>query len=208
MAEESGLVRPLGAWVLGETLRQADNWRRESRRGADLDFAVNLSARQLSDPGLVTMVEDALRLRGIDPSHLLLEITETALMADPGGALDSLTALKNLGVGLAVDDFGTGYSSLTYLKKFPIDELKIDRSFINGLGSDSGDSAIVGSCIDLAHAVGIRAVAEGVETSGQVQTLKDMGCDLAQGFHFARPLPAPALKEWLDAHTRDERAGA
>ncbi|VXB75655.1 Sensory box protein [Arthrobacter sp. 9AX] len=208
MAEESGLVRPLGAWVLGETLRQADNWRRESRRGADLDFAVNLSARQLSDPGLVTMVEDALRLRGIDSSHLLLEITETALMADPGGALDSLTALKNLGVGLAVDDFGTGYSSLTYLKKFPIDELKIDRSFINGLGSDSGDSAIVGSCIDLAHAVGIRAVAEGVETSGQVQTLKDMGCDLAQGFHFARPLPAPALKEWLDAHTRDERAGA
>jgi diguanylate cyclase (GGDEF)-like protein/PAS domain S-box-containing protein len=208
MAEDSGLVRPLGAWVLGETLRQADTWRRETRRGADLDFAVNLSARQLSDPELVPMVETALRLRGIDPSHLLLEITETALMADPGGALDSLRALKNLGVGLAVDDFGTGYSSLTYLKKFPIDELKIDRSFIGGLGSDSGDSAIVGSCIDLAHAVGIRAVAEGVETSGQVQTLKDMGCDLAQGYHFARPLPAPALKEWLDAHADGETVSA
>jgi diguanylate cyclase (GGDEF)-like protein/PAS domain S-box-containing protein len=200
MAEESGLMRPLGAWVLGETLRQADSWRREGRRGAGLEFAVNLSARQLSDPELVPLVEGALRLRDFEPSHLLLEITETALMADPNGALESLTALKNLGVGLAVDDFGTGYSSLTYLKTFPIDELKIDRSFISGLGSDSGDSAIVGSCIDLAHAVGIVAVAEGVETSGQVQTLKAMGCDLAQGYHFAHPMPAPALKEWLDVH--------
>ena len=200
MAEESGLVRPLGAWVLGETLRQAESWRKEGGPAAGLEFAVNLSARQLSDPELVTVVEGALRLRDVEPSHLLLEITETALMADPNGALESLTALKNLGVGLAVDDFGTGYSSLTYLKKFPIDELKIDRSFINGLGSDSGDSAIVASCIDLAHAVGILAVAEGVETSVQVQTLKAMGCDLAQGYHFARPLPAPALKEWLDAH--------
>jgi EAL domain-containing protein (putative c-di-GMP-specific phosphodiesterase class I) len=189
-------------------LRQADNWRREITGGAALEFAVNLSARQLSDPGVVDMVEGALRLRDIEPSHLLLEITETALMADPGAALESLLALKNLGVGLAVDDFGTGYSSLTYLKKFPIDELKIDRSFINGLGTDSGDSAIVGSCIDLAHAVGIRAVAEGVETGGQARTLKDMGCDLAQGYHFARPLPAPLLKEWLDAHADGEPASA
>jgi diguanylate cyclase (GGDEF)-like protein/PAS domain S-box-containing protein len=208
MAEDSGLVRPLGAWVLGETLRQADNWRGEGPGGASLEFAVNLSARQLNDPELVPMVEAALRLRSIDPALLLLEITETALMADPAAALKSLTALKDLGVGLAVDDFGTGYSSLTYLKKFPIDELKIDRSFINGLGSDSGDSAIVGSCIDLAHAVGIRAVAEGVETLGQVQTLTAMGCDLAQGYHFARPLPAPLLKEWLDANAGGEPARA
>jgi EAL domain-containing protein (putative c-di-GMP-specific phosphodiesterase class I) len=98
-----------------------------------------------------------------------------------------------------VDDFGTGYSSLTYLKKFPIDELKIDRSFIAGLNSNTGDAAIVASCIDLAHAVGIQAVAEGVETPGQVQTLKALGCDLAQGFHFSRPLPAPLLKTWLKA---------
>ncbi|WP_458781305.1 sensor domain-containing protein [Arthrobacter sp. D3-16] len=208
MAEESGLVRQLGAWVLGETLKQADHWRREGPRGAGLEFAVNLSARQLNDPELVPMVEAGLRLRNIDPALLLLEITETALMADPATALESLKALKQLGVGLAVDDFGTGYSSLTYLKKFPIDELKIDRSFINGLGSDSGDSAIVGSCIDLAHAVGIRAVAEGVETSGQVRALKAMGCDLAQGYHFARPLPAPLLKEWLDAHGGGEPVSA
>jgi diguanylate cyclase (GGDEF)-like protein/PAS domain S-box-containing protein len=206
MAEESGLVRPLGAWVLGETLKQADIWRREGPGGDGLQFAVNLSARQLNDHELVPMVEAALRLRSIDPALLLLEITETALMADPAAALGSLTALKDLGVGLAVDDFGTGYSSLTYLKKFPVDELKIDRSFINGLGSDSGDSAIVGSCIDLAHAVGIRAVAEGVETPAQVQTLKAMDCDLAQGYHFARPLPAPLIKEWLDSNAGGEPA--
>lgn len=200
MAEDSGLVRPLGAWVLNETMRRADMLRREDPHNAGLEFAVNLSARQLNDPELVATVKGALQLRRVDPALLLLEITETALMSDPSAALESLTALKNLGVSLAVDDFGTGYSSLTYLKKFPIDELKIDRSFITGLGSDSGDAAIVGSCIGLAHAVGIRAVAEGVETRGQLETLRAMGCDLAQGFHFARPLPAPLLKEWLDAH--------
>jgi EAL domain-containing protein (putative c-di-GMP-specific phosphodiesterase class I) len=151
------------------------------------------------------MIEGALRLRRIDPALLLLEITETALMSDPDAALKSLTGLKNLGVGLAVDDFGTGYSSLTYLKKFPIDELKIDRSFILGLQSDTGDAAIVRSCVGLAHAVGIRAVAEGVETAEQAEALKVMGCDLAQGFHFARPLPAPLLKEWLNA-SRGRRA--
>jgi diguanylate cyclase len=150
------------------------------------------------------MVEHALRLRRMDPSLLVLEITETALMDDPGGALDQLMALKDLGVSLAVDDFGVGYSSLTYLKKFPIDELKIDGSFIMGLGTDTGDAAIVTSCIDLAHAVGIRAVAEGVETAGQVQVLRTMGCDYAQGYHFARPLPAPLLKEWLKANSQGQ----
>lgn len=199
MAEESGLVRPLGAWVLNETLKQAAALRQDPRN-ADLEFAVNLSARQLNDPELVDTVKGALQLWTMDPALLQLEITETALMSDPTAALESLTALKNLGVGLAVDDFGTGYSSLTYLKKFPINELKIDRSFITGLCTDSGDSAIVGSCIDLAHAVGIRAVAEGVETSGQEQALRAMGCDLAQGYLFARPLPAPLLEEWLQAN--------
>lgn len=207
MAEESGLVRPLGAWVLKETLKQAEHWRQVDPNTAGLQYAVNLSARQLNDPELVQMIEAALRLRKMDPSLLLLEITETALMNDPEAALESLTDLKNLGVSLAVDDFGTGYSSLTYLKKFPIDELKIDRSFIMGLGSDTGDEAIVSSCIDLAHAVGIRAVAEGVETPEQVQTLKVMGCDLAQGFHFARPLPAPLLKTWLDTRSHGQNPG-
>jgi EAL domain-containing protein (putative c-di-GMP-specific phosphodiesterase class I) len=124
-------------------------------------------------------------------------------MTDPEAALSSLTDLKDLGVGLAVDDFGTGYSSLTYLKKFPVDELKIDRSFIAGLGLEAGDAAIVASCIDLAHAVGIRAVAEGVETPEQAEALIAMGCDLAQGYYYAQPLPAPLLKAWLDANSKD-----
>ena len=201
MAEESGLVRPLGAWVLEATLNQAERWRRGNLNGARLEFAVNLSARQLNDPDLVPMIEDALRIRNFDPARLLLEITETALMDDPGAALECLTALKNLGVSLAVDDFGTGYSSLTYLKKFPVDELKIDRSFIMGLGHDTGDAAIVASCIDLAHAVGIRAVAEGVETPGQLRTVTAMGCDLAQGFHISPPLPALQIEGWLYANS-------
>ncbi|MEW1810194.1 EAL domain-containing protein [Pseudarthrobacter phenanthrenivorans] len=201
MAEDSGLVRPLGAWVLDETLRQAEKWRQEDPDTVRLQYAVNLSARQLNDPDLVGLVEEALQGRGMDPSRLLLEITETALMTDPEAALSSLTSLKDIGVGLAVDDFGTGYSSLTYLKKFPVDELKIDRSFIAGLGEKAGDEAIVESCIDLAHAVGIRAVAEGVETPAQVEALRAMGCDLAQGYHYARPLPAPLIKEWLDANS-------
>ncbi|MGA8789056.1 MAG: EAL domain-containing protein [Paenarthrobacter sp.] len=205
IAEESGLIRSLGVWVLQETLKQAEHWYQEDPKAAKLEYAVNLSARQLNDPGLVQTVKAALQRRKIDPSRLLLEITETALMSDPEAALESLTSLKDVGVSLAVDDFGTGYSSLTYLKKFPIDELKIDRSFIAGLNSDTGDTAIVRSCIDLAHAVGIRAVAEGVETPEQAQTLTSMGCDLAQGFHFARPLPAPLLPAWLHARSQQRQ---
>ncbi|GAB3562208.1 hypothetical protein GCM10027405_15010 [Arthrobacter alkaliphilus] len=203
IAEDSGLVRPLGAWVLDETLRQAERWRKQDPATGELQYAVNLSARQLNDPELVRMVERALQARQMDPARLLLEITETALMTDPEAALSSLTDLKDLGVGLAVDDFGTGYSSLTYLKKFPVDELKIDRSFIAGLGLEAGDAAIVASCIDLAHAVGIRAVAEGVETPEQAEALIAMGCDLAQGYYYAQPLPAPLLKAWLDANSKD-----
>ncbi|GAC1454076.1 MAG: hypothetical protein PVSMB10_11820 [Pseudarthrobacter sp.] len=199
MAEDSGLIRPLGTWVLEETLKQANNWSEEDPDCAGLELAVNVSARQLNDPELVPRIKDILRAQRIDPALLILEITETALMHDPDAALKSLIALKNLGVSLSIDDFGTGYSSLTYLKKFPIDELKIDRSFIMGLGTDTGDSAIVASCITLAHAVGIRAVAEGVETPEQVHTLNTLDCDLAQGFHFAHPLPAARLKDWLNA---------
>lgn len=199
MAEDSGLIRPLGTWVLEQTLKQANTWSEEDPDCAGLELAVNVSARQLNDPELVPKINDTLRAQKIDPALLILEITETALMHDPDAALKSLIALKNLGVSLSIDDFGTGYSSLTYLKKFPIDELKIDRSFITGLGTDTGDTAIVASCISLAHAVGILAVAEGVETPEQVHTLNTLDCDLAQGFHFAHPLPAARLKVWLNA---------
>ena len=202
VAEESGLIRGLGAWILDEAVGQAVRWQREDPDAAPVEMAVNLSARQLADPALVDVVTGALARHRFDPSLLVLEITETALMGEPEAALSTLTALRALGVGLAVDDFGTGYSSLTYLKQFPIDELKIDRSFVGGLGTDPGDSAIVASCIQLAHALGLRAVAEGVETETQRLALADLGCDLAQGYHYARPLPADALRAWSPALSR------
>ena len=202
VAEESGLIRTLGAWILDEAVGQAVRWQREDPDAAPVEMAVNLSARQLADPALVDVVTGALARHRLDPSLLVLEITETALMGDPEAALGALTALRALGVGLAVDDFGTGYSSLTYLKQFPIDELKIDRSFVAGLGSDPGDTAIVASCIQLARALGLRAVAEGVETETQRLALVDLGCDLGQGYHYARPLTADALRAWSPALSR------
>ncbi|MFJ6002301.1 putative bifunctional diguanylate cyclase/phosphodiesterase [Arthrobacter sp. NPDC092385] len=202
LAEESGLIRDLGARVLDEAIRQGTQWSRLAAVHTPVEIAVNLSARQLIDPQLIGMVEAALARYDFEPNLLTLEITETALMDNPAEAFTVLTALKALGVGLAIDDFGTGYASLTYLKDFPIDELKIDRSFVSGLGSNDGDSAIVASCIQLAHAVGIRAVAEGVETDGQRSTLLSMGCDLAQGYHYSRPLSPEHLTNWITSHTR------
>ncbi len=197
VAEESGLIRALGAWVLDEAVAQAVRWQQENPDAPPVEMAVNISTRQLADPALVETVTAALDRHRLDPSLLMLEITETALIGDPDAAVTTLTALKALGVAIAVDDFGTGYSSLTYLKQFPIDELKIDRSFVAGLGVDHGDSAIVASCIQLAHAIGLRAVAEGVETETQRLALLDLRCDFAQGYHYAKPLAADSLQAWL-----------
>ncbi|WP_432484954.1 putative bifunctional diguanylate cyclase/phosphodiesterase [Kineococcus esterisolvens] len=195
LAEESGLVRELGAQVLDTAVQQAARWARDPQH-ATVEVAVNLSTRQLADPGLVDAVTAALTRHGLDPHLLVLEVTETALMTDPEAAEAALVALKGLGIGIAVDDFGTGYASLTYLQRFPVDELKIDRSFVSGLGVNDGDAAIVRTCVQLAHAVGIRAVAEGVETREQLDALVEMGCDFVQGYFFSRPLQPDALQEW------------
>ena len=195
-AEESGLVRELGAWVLEEALGQVVRWdagQDGTPGGAPVQVAVNLSARQLADPLLLARVSAALQRHGLGPSRLVLEITETALMSDPDAALATLRGLKALGVHLAVDDFGTGYSSFTYLKRFPVDELKIDQSFVAGMLTDPADRAIVASCIDLARAMGLTSVAEGVETAEQQEALAALGCDLGQGYHLGRPAPADAL---------------
>ncbi|WP_432546116.1 putative bifunctional diguanylate cyclase/phosphodiesterase [Kineococcus sp. SYSU DK004] len=195
LAERSGLVRELGARVLDAAVAQAARWAHDPA-APTLEVSVNVSARQLTDPDLVGTVREALDGHGLDPRLLVLEVTETALADDPDAAAAALTALKALGVGVAVDDFGTGWGSLTYLQRFPVDELKIDRSFVTGLGVHDGDSAIVRTCVQLAHAVGIRAVAEGVETPVQRDALRDLGCDLAQGYLFSRPVDAEALREW------------
>ncbi|NIZ90074.1 sensor domain-containing protein [Kineococcus rubinsiae] len=206
VAEESGLVRELGAWVLDTAVAQAARWADDPAHRT-VEMAVNVSTRQLADPGLVAAVTAVLARHGLDPRLLVLEVTETALVTDPETAAATLHALKALGVGIAVDDFGTGYASLTYLQRFPVDELKIDRSFVMGLGVNDGDDAIVATCVQLAHAMGIRAVAEGVETEGQRLALVGMDCDFVQGYLFARPLTAGALEDWAPVdRTRDERA--
>ena len=191
-AERSGLIRELGAWVLQEAVEQAVRWSGEPG-GAGLHVSVNLSARQLAEPGLADRVAAVLARAGLKASRLVLEITETALMASPETALRTLQQLRAIGVQVAVDDFGTGYSSFTYLTQFPVGELKIDRSFVAGMTTGEGDRAIVATCVHLAHAMGMIAVAEGVETAGQRDALVALGCDQLQGWFFGRAVPADDL---------------
>jgi diguanylate cyclase (GGDEF)-like protein len=190
LAEETGLIVALGGWVLHEACSQIVDWPTGSGGGPPPQVAVNLSARQIADRSLVGRVSDTLDATGLDPARLVLEITESALMADAEAAMAVLGRLRDLGVGLSVDDFGTGYSSLSYLKRFPVDSLKIDRSFVDGLGSDPNDSAIVGATIRLADALGLVSVAEGIESAEQAAELRRLGCSLGQGYFFGRPAPA------------------
>jgi len=192
IAEDSGLVVPLGTFVLGEACRQAVAWNRH-RPNRPLIARVNLSARQLARPDLIALVQDHLDGAGLAPELLCLEITETALMADPETGLGILRGLDEIGVQLAVDDFGIGYSSLAYLKQFPVDVLKIDRSFVAGLPDDHDDVAIVTTIIRLAEAMGLTVTAEGIETWPQVAALVAMGCQHGQGYFFAQPAPPGAL---------------
>jgi diguanylate cyclase (GGDEF)-like protein len=198
LAEETGLIVPIGNWVLEEALRQGQEWR-AARPDAPLQISVNLSGRQHDDPDLVKNIEHALSTTGTNPSSLCLEITETVVMEDVEATLKIFEALKTLGAKLSVDDFGTGYSSLSSLRRFPVDSLKVDRSFVAGLGNGEmpEDAAIVTAVISLAHNLGLTAVAEGIETADQLAKLRSMDCDIAQGFYFARPRPAAAISELL-----------
>jgi EAL domain-containing protein (putative c-di-GMP-specific phosphodiesterase class I) len=194
VAEESGLIIPIGAWVLEEACNQLFSWRQSGCTGPSGSVEVNLSARQIDHPELVATVESILETTGLPPENLTLEITESALMRDVVSALQVLQALKSLGVSLAIDDFGTGYSSLSYLQRFPLDTLKVDKSFVDELGLDQG-TEIVAAVINLAHALGLNVIAEGVETEPQLQALQQLGCDYAQGFLFSRPVSAKELSE-------------
>jgi diguanylate cyclase (GGDEF)-like protein/PAS domain S-box-containing protein len=190
IAEETGLVLPLGAWVLEQACAQMARWKATIPGAHAMHLSVNLSGRQLGDPELVATIADALRGSGLDPESLWLEITESVLMDDAAGAARTLAAVRALGVHLVIDDFGTGYSSLAYLKRFPVDVLKIDRSFIDGLGTDPESEAIVHAVIGLARALNLNVVAEGVETTSQLAELRRLGCTMCQGFLIARPMPA------------------
>jgi Amt family ammonium transporter len=200
LAEETGLILPLGRFVLEQACRQARIW--QDRLGSDLGMSVNLSARQFQQPGLVDEVESILAASGVEPRQICLEITETLVMENLEHTIGALRRLKSLGVRLAIDDFGTGYSSLGYLKHFPVDVVKIDRSFVEGLDTNPVDSAIAAAVIGLAKTLGMTTVAEGVETEAQLIHLQSLGCPVVQGYYFSRPLPGPAFDELIDNAVR------
>jgi diguanylate cyclase (GGDEF)-like protein len=194
LAEETGPIIPIGRWVLAEACKQAAVWHDESH---PVQISVNVSARQLDDESLLEDVQGALADSGLEPTSLTLEITETALMRDADSTAQQLRKLKALGVRIAIDDFGTGYSSLGYLSQFPVDVLKIDRTFVTGL-SDSADSrALAHTLIQLGKTLGLQTLAEGIEEQAQLEVLRHEQCDLGQGYLFARPLIAEAIQGYL-----------
>lgn len=196
VAEATGTIVALGQWILEQACHDLDRW--QTWPGwSDLTMAVNLSGRQLVGPGIVEAVASVLASHRFAPSALCLEITESVLMDDTFAVTTALTSIHDLGVRLAVDDFGTGYSSLLYLRRFPVDALKLDQSFVSGVDANPLDSIIVRSVIDLAHSLGLTSVAEGVETSGQLTALRSMGCDLGQGYFWSPGIPAAEVDRLL-----------
>jgi diguanylate cyclase (GGDEF)-like protein/PAS domain S-box-containing protein len=200
VAEETGLIVQIGSLVLEEACRQAAEWQELRPTENPLMMSVNISTRQLQRPDdllneLIAILEET----GLDPGSLVLEITESMLMGDAENNVDVLRRFKDLGVGIAVDDFGTGYSNLAYLKRFPVDLLKVDKSFVDGLGQNAEATAIVEAVVGLAHAMGMKAVAEGIETTGQADLLHALGCELGQGYYFFEPLPAHEANALLSA---------
>jgi EAL domain-containing protein (putative c-di-GMP-specific phosphodiesterase class I) len=207
IAEQSGLIVSIGAWVLREACTQAAAWAAADPGAAALEVAVNVSPRQLVAPSFADDVGSALAAAGLPPQRLCLEVTESAVVADIATATRALNRLKKLGVRLAIDDFGVGYASLGQLKALPaVDILKIDRSFIDGVLGDHEDKAIVDAVIRLAASLGLETVAEGVESSDQATLLRDMQCGMAQGFHFARPVGPAAIVELLQRQDLGEMA--
>ena len=194
LAEQTGQIDALTRWVLGEAIRQAHVWRTQ---GLTVSIAVNLSTANLLAPQLYTVVAGLLATHDVPPSLLRLEVTESTLMADMNRALDVLTRLAALGVSLSIDDYGTGYSSLAYIKRLPVDEIKIDRSFVQHMAEDESDAMIVASTVGLAHSLSRRVVAEGVETEHVLGLLREMHCDVVQGYYLSRPLPPEGFERWL-----------
>lgn len=197
LAEETGLIVPIGEWVLREACHQARELHALYPSGPPPSMCVNLTAKQFREPGLPQIIARVLEETELEPSSLFLEVTESTAMEDAPATAATFEGLKDLGVRAIIDDFGTGYSSLSYLGRFPVDYVKIDRSFVGGLGEDRASTLLAKGVIDLTHAFDLKVIAEGVETKGQLQQLREMGCDLAQGFYFSEPLTSEAAKEWL-----------
>jgi EAL domain-containing protein (putative c-di-GMP-specific phosphodiesterase class I) len=206
LAEQTGLIVGIGAWVLRTACRQAAHWQ-SARPDANRSMTVNLSTRQLLEPDLVDQVRAALTESGLPPEMLVLEITESAVMADAGAASARLEDLRRLGVRLAIDDFGTGHSSLAYLRELPVHDLKIAREFVAEMETSPHDLALARGILALGHSLGLRVIAEGIETEGQDALLRGMGCDLGQGFLYARPLAASAVAPLIAAPVEAPQLG-
>jgi EAL domain-containing protein (putative c-di-GMP-specific phosphodiesterase class I) len=197
VAEDSGLIVPLGLWVLEEACCQTMAWQHAFPADRPVQVSVNLSPRQFEHPSLLEDVQRIVDRCGLGPGNLTLEVTEGMIMRDPAVSIRILSQLKDLGIRLAIDDFGTGYSSLSYLKTLPVDAIKIDRSFIEGIGQNEEDDAIVLAVIAMARSLELEVVAEGVEDRRQDALLRTWGCDRAQGYLYARPCPAAGITDIL-----------
>ncbi|MHB8234555.1 MAG: EAL domain-containing protein, partial [Solirubrobacteraceae bacterium] len=196
LLEETGLIVDVGRWILREACRQAAEWRAD---GHLINMAVNVSGRQLDEDRLVVDIREALAESALEPTALTIEITETTLMSNIEETAQRLAAIKELGVRIAIDDFGTGYSSLAHLQRFPVDALKIDRSFISGLKGDKEGETLIHTLVQLGKALSIETFAEGIEEQRELSLLRDEHCDSGQGFLFARPLDAAAAREFFSS---------
>ncbi|MEP7213509.1 MAG: EAL domain-containing protein [Acidobacteriota bacterium] len=200
LAEETNLIVPLGEWILGEACRQAQKWRDDYSGEYDISITVNISIRQFQQNELVEIVSKALQASGLPPRSLILEITESFMMQDTEATIAKLDGLKQLGIRLAIDDFGTGYSSLSYLQRFPIDILKIDKSFIDKLGQGREGNAVARAIIMMGDSLNLKTIAEGIEHPEQIAALQMLGCEAGQGFHFAHPLTVEDMDAFLSSH--------
>ena len=201
LAEETGAIIPIGKWVLHTACKQAGTWRKE-KKPAKFHVAVNLSTRQLNDPNLIAIVEQALENTGLPPEYLHLELKENGIFKDPEQVISKIQFLQAKGIHFSIDNFGTGYSSLTYLKRFLIDTLKIDRSFVSAATTNIDDQEIIKTIMSMAQTLNMNAVAEGVETKEQLDFLAHQGCHMMQGYYFGRPMPPDQFEEILYTQPR------
>jgi len=204
-AEQTGYIKTISRWVADKAIHQCAMWREQ---GIELAVSVNVSARELIQSTLPEMFQSMLQKYDVPAEWIWVEITESAILDDPDHAIETLERLRALGIRISIDDFGTGYSSLSYLKRMPVDELKIDKSFVMGMTNHKDDETIVRSTIDLGHNMGLKVVAEGVETEEMLEQLKEMRCDLVQGYHLSRPLPPAKLELWLHGWESNQREDA
>jgi EAL domain-containing protein (putative c-di-GMP-specific phosphodiesterase class I) len=200
VAEETGLIVPLGEWVIGESCRQLAEWQSRPET-SQLHLSLNLSARELTHPDVVSNLLGCVRESGIDPRYLTIEVTESTAMADGDSGFRALREFSSEGIRVAIDDFGTGYSSLEQLRRMPVDIVKVDRSFVSGMADDPTDRALVAAVVGMGRALKLAVVAEGVELPEEAEALLELGCHIGQGFLFAKPLPIEAMDELLASGT-------